>query len=356
MHASVSIAVSACAALLLAGQIPELPPGTLPPVALPGGVALVQKAETTKLKRAGGDAEAGRLRLPATFVPAATVRVCPRVLGQVVEVLVHEGDAVKRGQVLIRLDSAEYKLGVDRARAGVERARAALSQQQMDGKTREQDLKQAQAEADAADAARAYAGKKTERMRDLVKRAAVDVRLLDEAESQLHTNEAEARRLAARYESLRTQADNDRSAVAKAAVAEAQVIVQQAELRLAGADIRAPIDGTVLARHVDVGDEVGPNSAAGRAASLCELADLNQLDAVIEIPENAIERIHTGTKCAVRMDALPERSYEGRVTLISPVFSGQTRTAQARVRIEIPKGTQRLRPGMFGVVEVAAQP
>src|SRR5437899_1346486 len=70
------------------------------------------------------------IRLPATIIPARHVDVSPRVSGQVVEVLVEEGSQVKAGQVLLRLDHAEYELEYKSSVALVARAQARLAEEE----------------------------------------------------------------------------------------------------------------------------------------------------------------------------------------------------------------------------------
>src|SRR5213593_2479365 len=122
------------------------------------------------------DTAAGRG--PATVQPARQVHVNPKTSGQVTEILVDVGDKVLAGQVLARLDRAEYELKVRRADVGVARSRALLNEAEAKLVGAEEEIKQAEAAIKLAEAQREYAKRKLERLRQLADAKAISEELL----------------------------------------------------------------------------------------------------------------------------------------------------------------------------------
>ena len=168
--------------------------------------------------------------------------------GNVVEVLVDEGDVVRRGQLLLRLDEAEERAAVEQARAAVEEAKARLERLRTVGLP--------QADAGLAQAAAEYeqARKQWERYRSLHAQGALSDSSLDEAQRRLEAAEAQRRRAAVEKQGLASGGAEMR--VAAAAVANAEATLSLAEARLARTQLLAPADGVVLLRDVEPGEAV----------------------------------------------------------------------------------------------------
>jgi multidrug resistance efflux pump len=331
--------------------LPELPPDTLPPVALPP----LDPASVAPDRRAPreGDKDTS-IRVPGTIRPASQASVSPLVSGQVTRVLVEEGDVVKAGQVLATLDRTKADLGLRKAEAQLERAKAAVNEAEAGVGLREGEVKRAEAGVKQAEAQRSYARKKLERMRALLGQRSIDQSVVDEAEAQFQAAEAQVEQASAALLAARSTLDKGKARVtaAKADVAIAQADRDLAKWNVEATEIRAPAAGTVLARHVRVGDGVGPAQANGRPTPLFEIADLTQLDAAASVPAKDLAELKVGQKCEVRVDAVPDVVYHGKVSRISPVVSRQNGTVAVRVRIELPQDDHRLVPGMFGAVRI----
>lgn len=125
--------------------------------------------------------------------------------------------------------------------------------------------------------------------------------------------------------------------------AEAQVAAQQA--LIAKKTIRAPFDGQLGIRRVDVGEYLTPGAA------IVPLEKLDPIYADFTLPERELSRVTTGQEISVRVQAYPDEVFAGRVTAIDPGVSVGSRSF--RVRAELGNGDRRLRPGMFADVRVA---
>jgi len=110
--------------------------------------------------------------------------------------------------------------------------------------------------------------------------------------------------------------------------------------------IRSPIDGQVIEREVTLGELVAPEKEA-----LLIIANMQTLWVLADVPEARLREIAVGAKARVKIDAVADDAFEGKVSFISLALDPNTRTA--RVRIEVSNG-HNLKPGMFATVEIAA--
>lgn len=185
-----------------------------------------------------------------------------------------------------------------------------------------------------------------------VRRGALLVRLdTSTEEAQLQAAEAEASlaRLALeRAESLRraeasSQADLDQ-ARARARQAEATVAALQATI--AKKSIRAPFDGRVAMRQVEVGQVVSPGTP------IASLQSVDPIHADFWLPQQALADLRDGQQVVVRTDTFPSQRWEGRITTINPEVDVATRNV--RVRATLPNPGGKLRPGMYANAEVVS--
>ena len=117
-----------------------------------------------------------------------------------------------------------------------------------------------------------------------------------------------------------------------------------ARLELRYTDIRTPIGGVVAERLVKVGNMILPNQPVYRVTGL------DPLIAVLHVPEKQLPRLRVGQEARLRIDALPDREFAGRIERISPVVDPATGTVKVTVETHDPSGL--LRPGMFARIKV----
>ena len=123
-----------------------------------------------------------------------------------------------------------------------------------------------------------------------------------------------------------------------------QVARDLAKLEMEHAAVRAPIGGTIAERHVKAGNMVRANDAA------FTIVDFNPLWAIMHVPERELDKLRVGQPATLRLDAMPDASFDGTVTLISPVVDPETGTFRVVVEVRDPSRTAK--PGMFGRVRV----
>lgn len=122
------------------------------------------------------------------------------------------------------------------------------------------------------------------------------------------------------------------------------VAYELAQLELSYTTVRAPIDGVVSERLVKTGNTITAN------AGIFRITDMDPLLAYLYVPEQEFRKLHADQAVSMTVDALPGRTFEGRIQLISPVIDPDTATF--KVTAEIPDVTGELKPGMFGRVNV----
>jgi HlyD family secretion protein len=255
------------------------------------------------------DTNAKRHELPTVTVTRVAVSTTPTIIsivgtiaarydmpigvegdgGRVAAIYVEAGDRVKRGQVLARLNVSVLQPQVANLEAGLEQARA------------EAELAQAEYQrAEAVGASGALSAEETQRRKSSAVTAAAKVK------------------------------------VAAAMLAEAQA-------RLARAEVRAPADGVILTRNVEVGQTASPGGEA-----LFRLSEGGEIELRGQVPEQDLPSLKIGQTVNVLLTGSTQ-SYPGRVRLLGAVIDPTTRLGMVRVALE---PDQNLRPGAFARAEV----
>ncbi len=234
-----------------------------------------------------------------TVNPVTVVQVGSQVSGQLKEVLVDFNSAVRKGQVIARIDSDSFTLRVNQAMADVEAARATVLTQQANVAALRAEV--SRAKVGLADAEREFQRNKMLHEKNFVSAAA-----LDKAEF-----------------SFRNAQEQVKVAQAQLAVGESQVrnveaLVRQRESQLAQArvdldrtTIRAPVDGIVVKKSVEPGQTV---AASLQAPELFVIAqDLSQMQVDTSIDESEVGRVREGQPATFTVDSFPGRQFRGTV-------------------------------------------
>ncbi|MCG6989019.1 MAG: efflux RND transporter periplasmic adaptor subunit [Gemmatimonadetes bacterium] len=229
------------------------------------------------------------------------VDISSDVSAKVSELLVKEGQDVKEGQVLLRLDPAQYQ-------AGVSRAEAALSQSMADSARQRANLIQAQRNLDRFLALRS---------RDSL---LVSAQQVDDARTTLQVSQAQLKS-------------------AEFGVSQARASLDQAEDQLSKTIIRAPMDGKITRLNVDQGETVIIGTMNNAGSLILTISDLSVIEVVLQVDETDVPQIALGDSATVRIDAFPNRTFSGRVTEIGNSAikppSQQTTGQQAAIDFEV---------------------
>jgi HlyD family secretion protein len=243
-------------------------------------------------------------------IEAPMVDLGPKVPGRVTEVLVREGDRVKAGALLVRLDLGETSIAVEREQAGVRSAQARA--QDLEEGSRESEISVVQAELADRTASVSLAQKETERQRFLLERKVGTQRDYDRARTELERARAAVRVSQERLELAREGTRRNQTAAAEADAQRAQAVLKQSVAVASEGEIRAPADGVIVHRLAEPGQLVG----AGQPA--VTMAFANRLYVRTFIPETKLGRVRMGMPATVTVDAYPGRQFAARITEISP--------------------------------------
>jgi HlyD family secretion protein len=225
------------------------------------------------------------LTVSGYIVNRERIEISPRFMGLVQWIGVNKGDAVTNGQVIVRLDDAEYRAQFNAAVARLATAKANLDRSEVDYR-----------------------------------------RILS-----LSTNNIETR---ANEDDARLQVEANR-----AALAEAEANRDLYRTYLDWCVIRSPINGVVLEKLTRAGEVVTPQSfggAGGPSTALLSVGDPKDLQVEIDLNEADLAKVHLHQSCKISPEAYPDRSYDGTVVEIAPEASRQKGTLQIKVQIKDP--------------------
>ena len=282
----------------------------------PSKLAKVEKGDLAKSVVATGK-----------VTPITKVEVKSKASGIVKKLLVDYGDRVKQGQLLAQLDKIEIEAQVAQSKAALEAAQANLASSQAD-------YERAKVDAEGPDVPplkRAY-----DRAIGMAKDGVVSQSALDDAEKN--------------YTMAVNKQNVSKAQVivlkAKIAQAQANVVQDQANLtqldeQLSYTDIVSPIDGIVLSRDVEMGDAVSSILVLGLSATLVmTLGDTSEVYVKGKVDESDIGKVYLGQRARIKVESFKDKTFEGKVTKISPmgVEKDNVTTFEVRVSIQNPGG------------------
>jgi len=276
-----------------------------------------------------------------SLAPNQQADVAAETSGKVAAVGVDLGSSVRRGQMIVKLDDADFRIKVQQAQAQLDQAKA--TQRQNEAKI---GLRPGQKfnpenvpEVAGARSALELAEKNLRRYEKLVETGDISRSAYDQQKSQRD-------QLAEQYQALIHQAQQNYAAVAnaQAAVDAAATQLALAKRNLGYTVVVSPMPGYVAERPADVGEYVSPQQ------KVATVVNLNPLRVRIDIPEQAIPQIRTDESVSVSVAAYPDRNFAGRVARVSPNVTAASRTLTVEADVENPKAE--LKPGQFATVRV----
>ncbi|MGD8858780.1 MAG: efflux RND transporter periplasmic adaptor subunit [Myxococcales bacterium] len=303
-------------------------------VAAGGGYLLWKERGTPREAPAAVRVRAGRGDLTVTaqasgkVEPHTQVEVKSRAPGEVIEIFVTEGEEVEAGQLLLRLDPTPTELAVRNARTALQRLQAQLAEARAS-------LSVAEAEAIEAE-----------------QTSAVQTR-----GAELGVVAGESERTARSAAAVKRRSVDLRRAQVKAAQAQlaaARLALEDAERQHRETEIHAPFAGTVLSVDVEKGSIASSAlTNVGGGNALMTLADLSDLRVIGQIDEAQVGRVEVGQDVTIRVDAYPNRSFQGRVERVSPLGVEESNVVTFDVEIVVTDpDAALLRSGMSADLEI----
>lgn len=282
------------------------------------------------------------------IIPVRQILVSPKVSGMILKSFILEGKRVTKGDVLAEVEDVDYQADRQRAAAALDLARHRLSEIET---SRPKEVGAAEAELEEARAQLVQTKSDYERCKELFKsQTAISKQDFEVAESKHLAHEQRVKRLEYALK-LMDSSRLKRIAAAQAEVVQAEAEVTKAKWRLDNCTIRAPITGTILKKNAEEGNIVNPIAFNG-SFSLCDLADLSDLEVELTIQERDIAKVRVNQKCRVRAEAFPDRVYDGVVSRLMPIADRAKGAIPVRVKITVPREEEGiyLKPEMGALV------
>ncbi len=259
---------------------------------------------------------------PIQYIAVGTVEaktaslISAKVMGQIRNIAVSEGDRVKKGDLLISIEDSQIQAQLRQAKAGLSEARQAAGA--------------AESAVQAAAASAKLAETTYHRYKSLLETDSVSKQEFDEVESRYQ----QAKAALTQAQSMRDAAD-ERVAQAEAAVAAAESVGQDA-------NIIAPYDAIVTAKLANTGDMASPG------APLLKIEEIGNLEARVTLPEAHIGRVSIGDSVIVEIPSV-NKTLEGKIITIDPAADTASRTFQLKILLPENAG---LRTGLFAKVSI----
>jgi len=266
---------------------------------LSGGAALPVRTVMAQ-PIAGGAANASVLDATGYVTARRQATVSAQITGTLTEVLIEEGDHVKAGQVLGRLEDTAQRAALAQAQAQLKSVRALLVQYQAQLAQSERDVKRAE---------------------DLVERKLVSQQAVEQARTQVETGAAQV------------QGQSKQIELAQAGVRSAQV-------QLGYCTVRAPFTGVVIAKAAQVGEIVSPLSAGGgfTRTGIGTIVDMDSLEIEVDVNEAYINRVQPGQPVESVLNAYPDWKIPSHVIAIIPTADRSKATVKVRIGLDLKEG------------------
>jgi RND family efflux transporter MFP subunit len=246
----------------------------------------------------GGGPVAGTTSVTANgYVVARTkASVSAKIAGRLAYLGVSEGSHVRQGDIIARLDNADYQAAVAQAQANIASADASIIEARAD---RDQLVREANRTRDIRT-----------RNANLISTQDLELATSRAAQAEARLNAAEARKRSAEAGLRMAQANSDNTV------------------------IRAPFTGTVLRKDAEVGEVVAPSVGGGLTrGAVVTLADLQTLEVEVDVNEAYIGRIRSAAPTRITLDAYPDTAFRGIVRQVVPTADRQRATVQVKVTI-----------------------
>lgn len=245
--------------------------------------------------------------------PAKEVKITPYISGEVVELKVREGDQVKKGDLLAKIDPEIYLSNYERMEASLQSQRANLSNTK---------ARLAQTRSQFTSTKLSF-----ERSEKLWKEKVISDADYETAQAQFEVAQAEV------------QAAEEAVKAAEFQVASAEASLREARENLTKTAIYAPSDGTVSRLIVEKGERVAGASQFSAGTEMMRIADLDMMEALVKVNENDIVRLNLGDTALIEVDAYLNRKFKGVVTEIATsaetaaVTTDQVTNFEVKIRI-----------------------
>jgi RND family efflux transporter MFP subunit len=270
-----------------------------------------------------------KLDIVGTFESLVEIPLASQVAGKVQEVLVEMGSPVRKGQVVVRLDPVDLKLAIELDKANLQEELAKMGLKHMGERLR------SDAEMPSVIKARAVmvnAYRNWQRNIKMREQDLISQKTLEDSLKDYQTAKAD-------YDTALYNVSQTRASI-ESRVATLNIDRQKLKYTI----ITSPVNGYVKEKKVNPGDYV---QLGGTVVTLVEN---DPVYLTVAIPQNFIDRIRDGGEIVLKTDAIPGKTFKGKIFQISPVLDPESRTIKVKAVLGNPENL--LKPGIFGKVSI----
>jgi len=327
------------------------------------GVVSVQTAKVSRQDIASIVTASGQIKPP----PEDLANVNANSMGKIVELLVHEGDPVKKGQLLLRTEDVQQTASVEGQRAAIRTDEADLAANQANVESTKAALNTAQANLSQAQVKLKQATDTYTRGQQLLKDQLLapqdfETRLSDYEVAKAAVQSAESQLAQARAQAQQALSNRDMS---KARVSQANAQLTGFSNLLAQTVYAAPMNGVITSLPVHLGENVVPGIQNQVGSVLFQIADMSVVTAEVMVDETDVINVKLNQPAEVTIDAVPNKTFKGKVTEIGQSAvsrsTGQTATSSTtsneeakdfKVVVTLDNPPSGLRPGLSTTAKI----
>ncbi|MGY8668069.1 HlyD family secretion protein [Bradyrhizobium sp. UFLA05-109] len=248
------------------------------------------------------------------YVKADSTIIAPKVSGYIAQVLVGDNEKVKAGQVLARIDDRDFRAALDQARADVAGGEASVRNLDAQIALQQPIIEQSTADVAAAEANLKFAQEERARYDELMKSGSGTIQRAQQTDAALRASDAQLQHAKSGLMAAQRKVDvlTTERARAVAQLERARAIAEQASLNLSYTEITAPVDGTVGARSLRVGQLVQAGT------QLMAVVPLDAVYIVANFKETQLTHVRAGQPVEMRIDSFRNQTLHGHVDSLSP--------------------------------------
>ena len=263
--------------------------------------------------------------------PRTLVNISADTMGRVVNLAVEEGQRVQKGQFLLQIDPRNLTTAYNQSQASLAASRSTMEQLRVSIDGTRANLKAAR--------------DSLVRQQQLWKQGLTTREQLEAAENQVKVREAD---LASQERQIETQGLR---------MQQEQAVVENAKLNLSKVRIESPITGIITRRNIEEGETVVIGTMNNAGTVLLTVADMSVIEAEVEVDETDIPTVQLGQTAKITIDAMPGKSFTGKVTEIgnSPIQatgSAATQATNFKVKVTVDGEIPDVRPGFTCTAEI----
>ena len=264
--------------------------------------------------------------------PKLFVNISADYMGRVTNLAVNEGDRVNKGQFLLQIDPRNLRTRVESGEASLQAARSQAQQFRL--------------ALDSARVALKQAEENHRRQQDLWKAGLTTREQLERADNDLKMRQADLRTQEQQVETQTRRMDQERAAL------------DSAKYDLSKVRIESPITGIVTRRNIEEGETVVVGTMNNAGTVLLTIADMSVIEAEVEVDETDVPTVALGQKAKITIDAMPGKTFTGRITEIgnSPIQTAGQAAAQSatnfKVVLTVDGEIPDVRPGFTCTAEI----